>query len=145
MKNIMKKITAIVAVAVITMTAGITPVKADQGNTGSITKKEYAVEAYRFVTFNIETVMEQHDGESMAVETIKDGFGDSLDKAVLLTGLLQAKGIKARVAFGQVLNEDESETHYWVVAKIGKKTRVFDPAYGAAACHSQYSLVGYLK
>lgn len=68
---------------------------------------------------------------SSAVETLKAGFGDCGEHAVLLAALLRAAGIPARVVMGLVYMESGKGYYYhaWVSAYTGKW--VFsDPSHG---------------
>ncbi len=68
---------------------------------------------------------------SSAVETLKAGFGDCGEHAVLLTALLRAAGIPARVVMGLVYMESGKGYYYhaWVSAYTGKWVFA-DPSHG---------------
>lgn len=68
---------------------------------------------------------------SSAVETLKSGFGDCGEHAVLLAALLRAAGIPARVVLGLVYMESGKGYYYhaWVSAYTGKWIFA-DPSHG---------------
>lgn len=68
---------------------------------------------------------------SSAVETLRSGFGDCGEHAVLLAALLRAAGIPARVVMGLVYMESGKGYYYhaWVSAYTGKWIFT-DPSHG---------------
>ena len=80
---------------------------------------------------------------SSAVETLKAGFGDCGEHAVLLAALLRAAGIPARVVMGLVYMEYGKGYYYhaWVSAYTGKWIFA-DPSHGVfPAGHDRIPLV----
>jgi len=69
---------------------------------------------------------------SNAVETLKAGFGDCGEHAVLLAALLRAENIPARVVLGLVYFGPENGFvgHAWVMAHDGAQWIFCDPAFG---------------
>jgi transglutaminase-like putative cysteine protease len=70
---------------------------------------------------------------SNAVETLKAGYGDCGEHAVLLAAILRAAGIPARVILGLLYYTPKKAFvgHAWVAAYAGAGTWIFcDPAFG---------------
>jgi hypothetical protein len=69
---------------------------------------------------------------SSAVETLKAGFGDCGEHAVLLAAILRAAGIPARVILGLLYYAPKKAFvgHAWVTAYAGGQWIFCDPAFG---------------
>ncbi|MBN1600617.1 MAG: transglutaminase domain-containing protein [Chitinispirillaceae bacterium] len=81
---------------------------------------------------------------SSAVETLRAGFGDCGEHAVLLAALLRASGVPARVVFGLVYMESLKGYygHAWVMAFDGKRWIFTDPAHNVfPACYNRIPLL----
>lgn len=81
---------------------------------------------------------------SSAVETLRAGFGDCGEHAVLLAALLRASGIPARVVLGLVYMESLKGYygHAWVMAYNGNEWIFADPAHNVfPACHNRIPLL----
>jgi hypothetical protein len=81
---------------------------------------------------------------SSAVETVRAGFGDCGEHAVLLAALLRASGIPARVVLGLVYMESRQGYygHAWVMAFDGTHWIFTDPAHNVfPACVNRVPLL----
>jgi transglutaminase-like putative cysteine protease len=81
---------------------------------------------------------------SSAVETLKAGFGDCGEHAVLLAAILRAAGIPARVVLGLLYYAPKKAFvgHAWVMAFAGGKWIFCDPAFGVIApTHDRVPLI----
>jgi hypothetical protein len=81
---------------------------------------------------------------SSAVETVRAGFGDCGEHAVLLAALLRASGIPARVVLGLVYMESRQGFygHAWVMAYDGTRWLFTDPAHNVfPACYNRIPLL----
>jgi hypothetical protein len=82
---------------------------------------------------------------SNAVETLKAGFGDCGEHAVLLAAVLRAAKVPARVVLGLLYFAPKNAFvgHAWVMAYAGGGTWVFcDPAFGIfPAAHDRVPLI----
>jgi transglutaminase-like putative cysteine protease len=69
---------------------------------------------------------------SSALETLRSGFGDCGEHAVLLGALLRAAGIPARIVYGLVYSEAHHGYYYhaWVLAYSGRDWLFADPSHG---------------
>jgi hypothetical protein len=69
---------------------------------------------------------------SSALETLRSGFGDCGEHAVLLAALLRASGIPARIVNGVVYMPEKKGYYYhvWVMAHDGTHWLFADPAFG---------------
>jgi transglutaminase-like putative cysteine protease len=69
---------------------------------------------------------------SSAVETLKAGYGDCGEHAVLLAAILRAAGVPARVVLGLVYFGPKKAYagHAWVMAYSGGAWIFCDPAFG---------------
>lgn len=81
---------------------------------------------------------------SSAVETLRAGFGDCGEHAVLLAALLRASGVPARVVLGLVYMESLKGYygHAWVMAFDGNRWIFTDPAHNVfPACYNRIPLL----
>lgn len=69
---------------------------------------------------------------SSALESLRSGFGDCGEHAVLLAALLRASGIPARIVNGVVYMPEKKGYYYhvWVMAHDGTQWLFTDPAFG---------------
>lgn len=69
---------------------------------------------------------------SSALESLRSGFGDCGEHAVLLAALLRASGVPARIVNGVVYMPEKNGYYYhvWVMAHDGKHWLFADPAFG---------------
>jgi hypothetical protein len=81
---------------------------------------------------------------SSAVETLRAGFGDCGEHAVLLAALLRASGVPARIVLGLVYMESLKGYygHAWVMAYDGNRWIFADPAHNLfPACQNRIPLL----
>jgi len=81
---------------------------------------------------------------SSALESLRSGFGDCGEHAVLLAALLRASGVPARIVNGVVYMPEKSGYYYhvWVMAHDGKHWLFADPAFGLfPAAHDRLPFV----
>jgi hypothetical protein len=69
---------------------------------------------------------------SSALESLRSGFGDCGEHAVLLAALLRASGVPARIVNGVVYMPEKNGYYYhvWVMAHDGTRWLFVDPAFG---------------
>jgi Transglutaminase-like superfamily len=69
---------------------------------------------------------------SSALESLRSGFGDCGEHAVLLAALLRASGVPARIVNGVVYMPEKNGYYYhvWVMAHDGTDWLFADPAFG---------------